>query len=157
MRDGLYCIAVLSDTHGYLPPEALAATDGADLIVHAGDICSDDILPQLEACAPVVAVLGNNDWPGEFGPNVTSMARFTRCGVDFKVAHIPARLGKLDARVAICGHTHVPLVQQVGACTVVNPGSTTRPRGGGGPSMARILLSENCVRQVQLLKLDDFR
>lgn len=157
MAADTYRIDVISDTHGYLPPEALAACEGADLIVHAGDICGDDILPDLECVAPVIAVLGNNDWPGEYGPNVGGVARFTRCGVTFKVTHIPERLGELDARVCICGHTHRAQVLQVGACTVVNPGSMSRPRDGGGPSMARITLGEGCVRQVQILRLDSLR
>ena len=150
-----YRIDVISDTHGYLAPRVLDACDGADLIVHAGDICGDDILTDLEVLAPVVAVLGNNDWPGQYGPNVQAMARFTRCGITFKVVHIPTRLGELDARVCICGHTHRASVEQVGATTIVNPGSVSKPRDAGGPSMARIILTQDFVKQVQILRLDD--
>ena len=154
-RQSQFHIAVLSDTHGYLPPAALRACADVDLIVHAGDICADDIIDRLEMRAPVIAVLGNNDWPGEYGPLVGPLATFERMGVSFKVTHIPARLGELDTRVAICGHTHVPRIEDIGACTLVNPGSVTRPRGPEGPTMAHIVLEENYVRSARIIRLDD--
>lgn len=147
-------IDVLSDTHGVLSSAAFRACSGADLIVHAGDICDDDIIPRLEMQAPVIAVLGNNDWPGAYGPDVQYSAAFERLGVTFKVTHIPSRLAPLDTRIAICGHTHVAQIMDVGACTVVNPGSVTRPRAAGGPTMARIILEENFVRSVRIVHLD---
>jgi len=54
-------IGVISDTHGLLRPEALDALRGFDLILHAGDIGSPDILPALATIAPVIAVRGNID------------------------------------------------------------------------------------------------
>lgn len=156
---GQTVVGVLSDTHGYLPPKAFRALAdmSPDLIVHAGDICGDDILPQLEMLAPVVAVLGNNDYPGEYGPRVTSRATFERMGVDFAVTHVPSRLGALTTRIAICGHTHVPKVEQYGFTTVVNPGSTTRPRGPEGPTVARIVLEPGYVRQIQVVRIEEAR
>ncbi len=151
----VYRVDVLSDTHGYLPPVAWRACAGADLIVHAGDICSDTILDELELQAPVIAVLGNNDWPGQYGPDVCERTEFERMGISFKVCHIPSRLGPLDTRIAICGHTHVPRVESVGACTLVNPGSTTRPRSAKGPTMARITLRQGFVESVRIIRLDE--
>src|SRR5579872_344739 len=54
-------IGLISDTHGLLRPEALAALKGSDLIIHAGDIGKPEILERLRALAPVVAVRGNID------------------------------------------------------------------------------------------------
>jgi putative phosphoesterase len=56
-----YDVGVISDTHGLIRPEALAALAGSQLIVHAGDIGSPDVLTALTAIAPVAAVRGNND------------------------------------------------------------------------------------------------
>lgn len=153
---GPVVVGVLSDTHGYLSAEAFQALASMDptLIVHAGDICGDDILPRLEMLAPVVAVLGNNDYPGEYGPRVTARAEFECCGVDFAVAHISSRLGAPLTRIAICGHTHVPKVEQCGVTTLVNPGSTTRPRDGKGPSVARIELEPGYVRSIRIIRLN---
>jgi putative phosphoesterase len=148
-------IDVLSDTHGYLPASAFRACEGADLIVHAGDIGGQDIIDRLELQAPVIAVLGNNDWPGMYVSDVREKAEFERCGISFKVVHIPSRLGALDVQIAICGHTHVPQIKTVGATRVVNPGSTTRPRGGSGSTMARIMLRENFVESIVIVHLDE--
>ena len=158
-RQEIYRIDVVSDTHGTLPAAVWRACAGADLIVHAGDICGDGILDELELQAPVIAVLGNNDWPGQYGPDVIDRIDFERLGVTFRVAHISSHLGGLEGvRVAICGHTHVARVERVGSTTIVNPGSTTRPRGAGRrPTMARVTIGQNYVRSVQLLALDDAR
>ena len=57
-------IGLISDTHGLLRPQALRALQGADRIVHAGDIGDPAILRALESIAPVFAVRGNNDVGG---------------------------------------------------------------------------------------------
>ena len=54
-------IGVISDTHGLLRPEALAALHDVDHIIHAGDIGGDGILDILKRIAPVTFVRGNND------------------------------------------------------------------------------------------------
>jgi uncharacterized protein len=59
-------IGILSDTH--MPAELKVLWDevrlafaGVDLILHSGDIVHPMVLDQLEAWAPVVAAVGNND------------------------------------------------------------------------------------------------
>ena len=54
-------IGVISDTHGLLRPEAVAALRGVDHIIHAGDICDPAVLASLATLAPTTAVRGNND------------------------------------------------------------------------------------------------
>src|SRR5580692_3689033 len=54
-------IGVISDTHGLLRPEALAALQGSDYIIHAGDVGDPQILNELAAIAPLTAVRGNVD------------------------------------------------------------------------------------------------
>jgi uncharacterized protein len=54
-------IGAISDTHGLLRPQALAALAGCDPIIHAGDVGSPDVLARLGALAPVHAVRGNVD------------------------------------------------------------------------------------------------
>ena len=58
---GLFSIGVISDTHGLLRPGAIDALQGVDLIIHAGDIGDRNIIDELGALAPVVAVRGNMD------------------------------------------------------------------------------------------------
>src|SRR3954452_2663690 len=54
-------IGAISDTHGLLRPQALAALAGCDPIIHAGDVGSPDVLARLGALAPLYAVCGNVD------------------------------------------------------------------------------------------------
>lgn len=155
---GAAVVVALSDTHGRLDSDvfALVAAQDPDLIVHAGDICGDDILPRLEMLAPVVAVLGNNDYSGEYGPRVRRSAQFELLGVDFEVAHILSSLGVPVARVAICGHTHMPKVEVMGCATIVNPGSVSRPRDRAqGRTIARIDVGQGYLRAVRILSADE--
>jgi uncharacterized protein len=54
-------IGVISDTHGLLRPEALKALRGSQYIIHAGDVGASEILEELSAIAPLIAVRGNVD------------------------------------------------------------------------------------------------
>lgn len=57
-------IGVISDTHGLLRPEALAALQGVEHILHAGDVGDIAILDALRKIAPVTAIRGNVDTHG---------------------------------------------------------------------------------------------
>ncbi len=65
-------IDIISDTHGYLSPALLDELKGADLIIHAGDLTSEMDYEHLRTIAPVRAVLGNNDYYRDYGPDVTA-------------------------------------------------------------------------------------
>ena len=54
-------IGIIADTHGLLRPQALAALQGVDQLIHAGDIGGPQILAELERIAPLSVVRGNND------------------------------------------------------------------------------------------------
>ncbi len=54
-------VGVISDTHGLIRPEALAALKGVELIIHGGDIGKAEVLHALSTIAPVYAIRGNND------------------------------------------------------------------------------------------------
>src|SRR5258706_9016194 len=62
MPNDLITIGLISDTHGLLRPQALAALQGSDYLLHAGDIGDQSILDALTEIAPVTAVRGNNDY-----------------------------------------------------------------------------------------------
>ena len=69
-------VGVISDTHGLLRPEAATALDGVDLIRHAGDVGSPEILDSLGRIAPVEAVRGNVD-RGAWATNLPATAVVT--------------------------------------------------------------------------------
>ncbi len=146
-------IDIVSDTHGHLSGELVRALAGADLIVHAGDMTSEDDYEYLKTIAPVHAVLGNNDFFYNYGPEVEELARFEYEGVSFAVSHYREDLpvGKVD--VAVCGHTHRCLEEQVGSTLVVNPGSASYPRGMRGPTIARMWVSAGKVVDFEFVDL----
>ena len=54
-------VGLISDTHGLLRPQAVAAPAPADCIIHAGDVGAREILDRLSAIAPLTVVSGNVD------------------------------------------------------------------------------------------------
>ncbi len=120
-------IGLISDTHGLLRPEALAFLRGCDHILHGGDIGKPEILQQLAAIAPVAAVRGNNDEGAAWAAAVPGTQRLVFGGIGFYMLH---DLAQLDVdpraegiRVVVAGHSHRPLVRELGGVLYVNPGS----------------------------------
>lgn len=146
-------VGIISDTHGRISDEALEALAGVDVIIHAGDIGSLDVLMELEAIAPTIAVLGNNDHNVDYGPGVNENATQVIDGVRLFVSHYPkdveraAESGEYD--LAIHGHTHVPRDEVRGECRIINPGGAFRPRGGSKRSLALVELEDGRIGSVQ--------
>ena len=69
-------IGILSDTHGLLRPEVMAALSGCEAILHGGDINRQAIIDELERIAPVYVVRGNND--GDWAARVPPFLDFPR-------------------------------------------------------------------------------
>jgi putative phosphoesterase len=118
-------IGIISDTHGLVRPEAIAALQGVDLILHAGDIGNQDVLETLKQIAPVVAVRGNND-KGEWAKDLPHWEVSEVGPVSIYMLH---DLKEIDVRpdgifqVVVSGHSHKPLVAERKGVLYVNPGS----------------------------------
>ena len=151
-------LGIISDTHGSLPEEIYDAFAHVDHIIHAGDIGKPSILWELESMAPTTAVLGNNDWQ-DYGSSVQECAEISLEDVDIFVTHYPeeAQRAALSGQysLVIHGHTHVPRKDLIGATKLLNPGSTTRPRGGNDPSVMKVSLNDGHIGPVQLVNLLD--
>ncbi|TXH31669.1 MAG: metallophosphoesterase [Rhodospirillaceae bacterium] len=119
-------IGLISDTHGLLRPEALAALAGSDRIIHAGDIGDAAILEDLARLAPVTAIRGNND-TGSWAAALGDTATLTIGGITIFVIHNAADLKQMPppvgCRVIVAGHSHKPLCRDENGVLVVNPGS----------------------------------
>ena len=117
-------IGVISDTHGLLRAEALAALRGCDAIVHAGDIGKPEVLDRLAELAPLTAIRGNVD---TWATDLPDTAVLTLAGMRFYVIHNVKEL-ELDPRAAgfaavISGHSHVPKSETRDGVLYLNPGS----------------------------------
>jgi putative phosphoesterase len=119
-------IGVISDTHGLLRPQAVAALQGSALIIHAGDVGRPEILDDLRRIAPVVAVRGNVD--RDAWANRLPMSEIVEHeGVRLYVLHILEDID-LDPPTAgfqavITGHTHRPKIETKDRVLYFNPGS----------------------------------
>lgn len=119
-------VVLISDTHGLLRPEALAFVQGADHIIHAGDIGNAAILQRLAEIAPVTAVRGNND-TGGWADGIAETELVDISGVLLYVLHDLKELAidpvAQGVKAIIAGHSHKPSMTQQAGVLYVNPGS----------------------------------
>lgn len=142
-------VGVISDTHGLVRDEAVAALRDADLIVHAGDVGTPEVLEALRAIAPVTAVRGNND-RGAWAASLPATAVVELEDSALYVLHDLAELD-LDPRAAgfgavIAGHSHRPVVEDRGGVLFVNPGSAGPRRFRLPVAVARLEVVGRSVR-----------
>jgi putative phosphoesterase len=119
-------IGVISDTHGLLRPEALAALQGVELIVHAGDVGEEAILEALETIAKAHVVRGNVDidpWCQRIPLRVQFLAGGCRITMAHREEDVDVKQGLDKVQVAIFGHSHRPGIQWRGKVLYLNPGS----------------------------------
>jgi hypothetical protein len=150
-------IGLISDTHGLLRPGVHTALAGVELILHAGDVCGDDILDELALIAPVRAVYGNNDLPDR---RLVDAIDDTFDGVRIHVSHghevgrvTPENLAAAyDADVVVYGHTHVQKVSYENGRLIVNPGAAGPRRFKLEPSVG-LLTVKNGRSEIEIVPL----
>lgn len=136
-----HLVGVISDTHGLLRPEALVALAGCELIIHAGDVGSPQILVGLRTVAPVVAVRGNNDRDA-WARTLPATEVVDLDGLSLYVLHDVNELD-LDPRAAgfravIAGHSHRPRIEERNGVLFLNPGSAGPRRFTLPTTLARL-------------------
>lgn len=151
-----YVVGVISDTHGLLRPEAVAELKSSELIVHAGDIGTPEVLDELGKIAPVIAVRGNSDkgaWAATLpDTEVVQVGEFS-----FYVLHDVNELD-LDPTAAeftavITGHSHRPGVEERNGVLFLNPGSAGPRRFKLPVTLARLHIRDGTLN-VEVVELD---
>ena len=147
-------VGVVSDTHGLVRPQALAALAGCELILHAGDIGGNDVLEELNRLAPVIAVRGNVD--GGWARLLPERRLLDLGGVDVLLLHDRALVGAQPfadlaagggrERAIVFGHSHQPLAQSKGGVLWFNPGSAGPRRFSLPGSVGRLVIEGGRVR-----------
>ncbi len=149
-------VGVISDTHGLLRPQALAALAGSELIIHAGDVDKPDILDDLRAIAPVVAVRGNVDY-GEWALALPLTEIVEVEAVRLYVLHDRNALDldpvQAGFKAVISGHTHQPFADTGNGVLYLNPGSAG-PRRFRLPVSLALLAVEGSKLDVQFVELE---
>jgi putative phosphoesterase len=133
-------IGCVSDTHiaggmGKLPKALYEGLKGVDLILHAGDIVSLDVIEDLGLIAPVEAVAGNMD-PWGVADKLPEKKVITAGRFKIGLVHGGGKLPGMEERILarftgddidclVYGHSHNPKVEKRGKVLLVNPGSPT--------------------------------
>lgn len=154
-------ICVLSDTHiptvaKELPSALLKALDGADLILHAGDLVELSVLDQLRAIARIEAVHGNMDrWDvQQFLPAKKVLEEQQKriglihgSGPPWWLAdRVLKEFDEVD--IIVFGHSHRPMNETRGKTLMLNPGSPTDKRFSPYLSYGVIEIGESIKAQI---------
>jgi hypothetical protein len=149
MSDQVTTIGVISDTHGLLRPEALAALQGVDRILHAGDVGDPEILVALSKTAPVVAVRGNVDTASW----VRALRQTEMIEVGGMSIYMLHDLEQLDLkpeaagiRAVVYGHSHQPKIEEKNGVLFFNPGSAGPRRFHKPISIGKLTIEARIVR-----------
>lgn len=160
-------IGVISDTHiperaSKIPEIVFEIFEGVDLILHAGDVVSEDVLKELEKIAAVKCSQGNMDsaYGLKLPRNTYIKAEDIKIGLNHgevyprgdtqQLKYIALEMG---VEVLVSGHTHWPFIKEVGDVLLLNPGSPTVPRLSD-PSIMLIEINKKKL-DAQIVKIGD--
>ena len=160
-------IVVLSDTHAprrwkSCPPPVAAQLRDADLILHAGDVCTAAVLDELAQYGPVTAVVGNNDGPDVAAWGAAETASLTVEGLRVAMIHdsgpSAGRLPRMRAMfpkadLVVFGHSHIPLDVAAGALRIFNPGSPTDRRRQPRGTLGVLHVADGTIVQAQIIEV----
>ena len=140
-----------------LRPEALAALQGSQHIIHAGDIGAPEILTTLSAIAPVTAIRGNID-KDPWARKLPETETLEIGGLSIYILH---NLSQLDLKpeaagfkVVISGHSHVPKQETRHGVLYFNPGSAGPRRFKLPVTVGRLTLKHKDIRAETIPILD---
>jgi putative phosphoesterase len=149
MTRAAHAIGVISDTHGLLRPEAVAALRGVEAILHAGDVGAPEVLERLAEVAPVTAVRGNNDG----APWAETLPATDVLEIDGAVLYVLHDVKELDLdpeaagfAAVIAGHSHQPRVEERAGVLYFNPGSAGPRRFRLPVTVGRLTVERGRVR-----------
>lgn len=144
-----FLVGVISDTHGLLRPQALEALAGAQLVIHAGNVGSPDILPAIARLARVEAVRGNVDidsWALALPETTVVEAEGRSLYVLHDVKQLDLDPAAAGFAAVISGHSHSPMSEMRNGVLFFNPGSAGPQRFNLPISVGRLWLSAEGIR-----------
>lgn len=161
-------VAVISDTHlprgaRRLPDACVERVAAAELLLHAGDFSTLDVLRELEAIGPPVAAVRGNVDSAELRRLLPEERVVEAAGVRIALIHDAGpRRGRLermrrrfgDADLVVFGHSHMPLHEQAeDGFQILNPGSPTERRRSPAHTMGLIHVAAGSPR-CEIVELD---
>jgi putative phosphoesterase len=149
-------IGVISDTHGLLRPAAVEALRGCEVIIHAGDVGTPEVLEALGRIAPVVAVRGNVDtapWASRLAATEVVEAGGRHLYVLHQLEHLDLDPVAAGFAAVIYGHSHQPTAEIRGGVLYLNPGSAGPRRFNLPITLVRLRL-DGGVLEHEFVSLD---
>lgn len=138
----MHRIAVISDTHNLLRPEVVELIETCEVIVHAGDISTPNILDRLKEMKPLYIVRGNND-RGDWASDLPLVLTFDLFGRTVCMTHIKRNIPHdHKADLVIYGHSHRYSCAKDGDVVILNPGSCGPRRFNQEITMAILTLTD---------------
>lgn len=119
-------IGLISDTHGLLRPEAIAALHGSELILHAGDVGKAELLDELRKIAPVAAIRGNVDtapWCSSLRETEVVQTEAATFYLIHNIAELDLNPSASGIHIVLFGHSHQPAQYKKEGILYINPGS----------------------------------
>ena len=158
-------IGILSDTHSYLDPAIFRYFKDCDELWHAGDIGNLELLKELEAFKPTIAVYGNIDGH-QLREALPEDQVFTRDGIKILMTHIagiPPRyntrvrnlLLQVKPNVLVCGHSHILKVQQdrQQGLLYMNPGAAGKHGFHKTKTLLRFAIQQGKMKDLEVVEL----
>jgi uncharacterized protein len=142
-------VGVISDTHGLLRPEAVAALRGSDMIIHAGDVGRPEVLDALRQLAPAVAVRGNVDtqaWAAKLPATEVVEIGSQLIWLLHDIAELDLDPAAAGFAAVIFGHSHKPSIKWRNGVLYLNPGSAGPRRFRLPATVARLRVSRATIR-----------
>ncbi|GAA1848920.1 metallophosphoesterase [Microlunatus capsulatus] len=160
-------MVVLSDTHAPrfwkgCPPAVAEHLAGADVILHAGDVCTPDVLDLLAGYAPVHVVRGNNDGAEIAAWGAPETLQLDLAGVQVAMIHDSGPKDRRTARMrrrfptadlVVFGHSHIPMDVTGDGVRVFNPGSPTDKRRQPHRTLGLLDLADGEIQNAEIVAL----
>jgi uncharacterized protein len=136
----------------------------ADLILHAGDVCTAAVLDELAGYAPVHVVRGNNDGQDVADWGAPDTLELDLEGVTVAMVHdsgqSAGRIARLRrrfpaAQLVVFGHSHIPLDQAEAGLRIFNPGSPTDRRRQPHGTIGLLEISGGVLVDARIIPVDD--
>ncbi|HWM06307.1 MAG TPA: metallophosphoesterase family protein [Actinophytocola sp.] len=158
-------VVVLADTHAprrwkTCPPRVAEELRGADVILHAGDVCVPSVLDELAEYAPVHVVAGNNDGPDVVAWGAPETLSLDLAGLRVAMIHdsgaSAGRTGRMrrrfpDADLVVFGHSHIPMDETGDGVRIFNPGSPTDRRRQPHGTLGVLEIADGTLRSARMV------
>jgi hypothetical protein len=149
MRQRDIVVGVISDTHGLVRPQAVAALAGSHMIIHAGDVGTTEVIDRLGGVAPTFAVRGNIDtakWAARLPLTRIVEVGALRVFVLHEIAQLEIDPAAAGFAAVVFGHSHRPSIERRGGVLFLNPGSAGPRRFKLPVTVARVGVSGRRMR-----------